>query len=377
MATRRDSGRRDPYDRGDDPGQTALPLDDEVYALAWSGDVPGVVPDRPLPAAWEDEDWDDDRWDVPGQGELPLDLAAGSAGPAGAARGEGDDADDGGDHGDDEDSSSHGRAGRNLKAAIGVGVFLAALILVTLFTYPPAFVVVVTAAIVLGTREVTGALREGGAEPSSLPVAAAGGGLVVAAYVGGPQALATGLLLAVLALAAIHIGRDPRTLRRDLPASAFAVAYVGFLAGFAMLLLRPDDGVMRVVTFITLTTFSDIGGYATGVLSGGRHKLAPTVSPGKSWEGLGGSLAVCGLTGALFVSLGLDGSAWQGVLVGLVIAVAATVGDLGESVLKRAVGVKDMGSLLPGHGGLMDRLDSLLVVAPIAWVALALVVPTS
>jgi phosphatidate cytidylyltransferase len=165
---------------------------------------------------------------------------------------------------------------------------------------------------------------------------------------------------------------EPATpVLRDLAASAFVVVYVGFLAGFAALMSMPSDGPRRVTIFVAVTVASDVGGYAAGVLSGGRHKMAPRISPGKSWEGLAGSIVVCALVGGiLFPTLLEDGNVGTGILFGLATVGTATCGDLGESMLKRDMGIKDMGNLLPGHGGIMDRLDSLLVTAPVAWLLL-------
>jgi phosphatidate cytidylyltransferase len=162
----------------------------------------------------------------------------------------------------------------------------------------------------------------------------------------------------------------------DIGAGLFALVYVGFLAGFAALMLAPADGDRRVTAFIATVVASDVGGYAAGVLFGA-HPMAPTVSPKKSWEGFAGSVAGCMLCAALIFSLLLrHGHWWQGVLFGLALVASATVGDLGESMIKRDLGLKDMGTLLPGHGGFMDRLDSLLPSAPIAWLLLAAFIPT-
>ena len=119
---------------------------------------------------------------------------------------------------------------------------------------------------------------------------------------------------------------------------------------------------------------SDIGGYVAGVLFG-RHPMAPTISPKKSWEGFAGSALFTAVGGALLVILLLDGLWWEGVVIGLAAMVAATLGDLGESMIKRDLGIKDMGSLLPGHGGMMDRLDSLLLAAPVTYLLLSWLVP--
>jgi phosphatidate cytidylyltransferase len=136
-----------------------------------------------------------------------------------------------------------------------------------------------------------------------------------------------------------------------------------------MLMLASSQGADRVLTFVILTICSDIGGYAAGVLAG-RHPMAPRISPKKSWEGFAGSLALQGAAGVvLFVTL-LEAPWWQGLLTGLILTVTATAGDLVESAIKRDLGVKDMSNLLPGHGGLMDRLDSLLPNAFTSWLLL-------
>jgi phosphatidate cytidylyltransferase len=163
---------------------------------------------------------------------------------------------------------------------------------------------------------------------------------------------------------------------RDIAGGVFVAAYVPFLAAFSILMLAAPDGAWRVFVFILVTVCSDVGGYAVGVVAG-RHPMAPSVSPKKSWEGFAGSVAACVLGGALSVSLALHGPWWAGALVGIAAAVTATVGDLTESTVKRDLGIKDMGSILPGHGGLMDRLDSLLLVAPVVWALLTVFVPSS
>src|SRR5699024_5606347 len=153
------------------------------------------------------------------------------------------------------------------------------------------------------------------------------------------------------------------------------VTYVALLASFAALLIDAPDGGRRIIVYALLTTMSDVGGYAVGVLLG-KHPMAPSISPKKSWEGFAGSLATSALAGAISVPLLLGGDWWAGALLGLPVALFATVGDLSESTLKRDLGIKDMGNLLPGHGGLMDRLDSLLITAPLCWILLGALVPT-
>jgi phosphatidate cytidylyltransferase len=138
-------------------------------------------------------------------------------------------------------------------------------------------------------------------------------------------------------------------------------------------MLAEPDGPFRVIAFVIVTVASDVGGYLFGSLWG-RHVLAPSVSPSKTWEGVLGSAILAAVAGGVGVVLLLDGPWWSGVVLGLAITVAATVGDLSESLLKRDLGIKDMGSLLPGHGGIMDRLDSLLPAAPVAFVLMTLLV---
>ena len=266
------------------------------------------------------------------------------------------------------------RAGRNLPAAIGVGLGLGAVILATLYLWKPSFVAVAVAAAVLGVWELGHAFAGDRVRVPLVPLTVGATAIVVAAYAGGSEALVVALALTVLAAMLWRAPENARGYVRDVTGSAFAALYVPFLAGFCVLLLRPDDGPDRVVTFIVLVVLSDVGGYAAGVLFG-RHPMAPTVSPKKSWEGFAGSALFCAAGGAIALPALLDGAAWQGALIGLAVMVTATLGDLGESMIKRDLGIKDMGSLLPGHGGIMDRLDSLLPAAPVAYLLLAWLVP--
>ncbi len=263
-----------------------------------------------------------------------------------------------------------GRAGRNLPAAIAVGVALA--LLVTVPLYSPArwlFAGVLVLAAGIGVYEVVHALRTVGLRPPLLPLLAGGTAMVVLAYRGGPEPLLLALALTVLVCLAWRLARPTAGSLRDVAAAAFAASYVPFLAAFAALLAQPDDGPRRVTVFIATVVCSDVGGYAAGVLFG-KHPMAPSVSPKKSWEGFAGSVLACSVAGAVFFVTLFDASPLLGLLYGLAVVCTATLGDLGESMVKRDIGIKDMGHLLPGHGGLMDRLDSLLPTAPVAWLLL-------
>jgi phosphatidate cytidylyltransferase len=266
------------------------------------------------------------------------------------------------------------KAGRNLPAAIAVGLSLGALIVGTRFTERRIFVAVIAVAIAIGTLELCRALAQNGAHAARTPLVVGGSVTIAAAYQRGTTALMFGLVVTCLACLLWRLPEGVPGFARDWSASVFVAAYVPFLAGFAAMMTRPENGAARIVAFIATTVCSDVGGYTAGVLKG-RHPMAPTVSPKKTWEGLAGSAVACVICGVAVVSTFMEIAWWQGVLFGLAVVAAATIGDLGESLVKRDVGIKDMGHILPGHGGLMDRLDSLLIVAPVAWALLAVWAP--
>jgi phosphatidate cytidylyltransferase len=264
---------------------------------------------------------------------------------------------------------SHGRAGRNLPAAIGVGVGLGTLVLVTLFLYKPVFIAVVVAAIGLGVWELARALRSADIHVPVVPLLAGTVGMIVMAYRRGAEDLVVALLLTVLALVVWRLAEGGPRYLPDVAAGAFVAVYVPFLAGFAALLTAPHDGPRRATIFVATTVCSDIGGYAAGVLFG-KHTMAPTISPKKTWEGFAGSVLTCTVVGIVLVTTMLHGAWWQGACLGLALVCTAVLGDLAQSAIKRDLGIKDMGTLLPGHGGIMERLDSLLPSAPVAYILL-------
>lgn len=268
-----------------------------------------------------------------------------------------------------------GRAGRNLPAAVGVALVLGAVILLSLYLWKVAFVCVAVIAVVLAMGELSNALAAKRITIPLVPVLLGAVAMLVGGYSGGAEPLLVALAITVLAVMVWRLLEPPEGSVADVTAGVFAALYVPFLAGFAVLLLRPDDGADRVVVFIVLVVLSDVGGYAAGVLLG-RHPMAPSVSPKKSWEGFAGSAVFAAVGGAIVVPVLVDGTPVEGVAIGLAVMAAATLGDLGESMIKRDLGIKDMGSVLPGHGGLMDRLDSLLPAAPVAYLLLSWLVPT-
>jgi phosphatidate cytidylyltransferase len=269
------------------------------------------------------------------------------------------------------------RAGRNLPAAIGSAVLLLAAIalcLVTLDGFP--FVFLVTAAIGAGVWELWRALGSRGITLPFEPLLVSVPAMLFGAWFGGAPALSTALAVTALVLMLCRLRDGVDGFVRDATAGVFTAVYLPFLAGFVVLLIREDDGIWRVVTFILVTIASDIGGYAAGVLLG-KHPMAPVISPKKSWEGFAGSAVSCMVVGWLTVDLLLDGRWWVGVLLGAVAVVTATLGDLCESVIKRDLGIKDMSQIVPGHGGIMDRLDSLLATVAPTWLLLHYLVDVS
>ena len=265
-------------------------------------------------------------------------------------------------------------AGRNLPAAIGVGLLLAGLVIGTLVYDARAFLAVVVVAVAYVAWEVRRAIATKGIVVPLVPLMLGTVGMLVSAYLRGAEALVVTFGLTMVGLLVWRVADGLAGAARDLSASALVVFYPVFLGGFASLMLAAPDGRERIVVFILVTVFSDIGGYAVGVRFG-RHSMAPSLSPKKSWEGFAGSVVTCAVVGAISLPLLLDGAWWAGAALGAVAAGAATFGDLIESSIKRDLGIKDMGALLPGHGGLMDRLDSLVIVAPVAWAVLVWFVP--
>jgi phosphatidate cytidylyltransferase len=269
---------------------------------------------------------------------------------------------------------SGGRAGRNLPAAIAVGLSLGLLVLASLVIWKPAFLAVIAVAASVGIWEMARAMRITGARPPLLPLI--GGGLVITVlgWRYGEDAVVLGLVVTVLSAVVWRLADRPREIRRDFTASLLITAYVPFLLSFGILLSVPEDGHWRVLATLVAVILSDTGGYAAGVFLG-KHPMAPTISPKKSWEGFGGSVVAAAAGSAVVLYLWLDVAFYWGLLFGAAIAVVAVLGDLAESMLKRDLRIKDMSQLLPGHGGLMDRLDSILFAVPTAYLLLTLIAP--
>lgn len=271
------------------------------------------------------------------------------------------------------------RAGRNLPAAITVGLLLVAVAAVGLLFLPWLFLALVVGLLVLAVKEVSEALRRKGMHAEVVPIMigtaiSVVGGYVVSRYdLGMEPATFIVICLSGMLMASMiaRLGGGPQGFLRDVAASALLIAYIPMIGVFVPLLLGSTDGSYRLITVVSVVIVADIGAYATGVLLG-KHKMAPTISPSKTWEGFGGALFFAAVLGAVFVVLLLGAPWWVGVILGLACGAAATLGDLVESLFKRDAGLKDMSSFLPGHGGVMDRLDSLLMAVPVGWLILHL-----
>ena len=265
--------------------------------------------------------------------------------------------------------------GRNLPAAVGVGVGLGAVLIIAVFVVPQAFPVVAAIAMVLAVLELTRALAQGGLRLPAVPLLVGVIGMVVSTVVFGTEGLlvATAAVVCVLILWRVSESMGLSALR-DVAGGVFALAWVPFLGCFLLLLFAREQGEMLVLLAILGPVGNDIGGYIAGVLFG-KHPMAPRISPKKSWEGFIGSLLLGTAAVTAVGTLALDLPVWTGLIIGAVLVVVSTCGDLAQSLLKRDLGIKDMGHLLPGHGGVLDRVDSILLAAPTTYVMLEVLLP--
>ncbi|NBU85524.1 MAG: phosphatidate cytidylyltransferase [Actinobacteria bacterium] len=267
----------------------------------------------------------------------------------------------------------YGRAGRNLPLATVVGVLLFAVFALSLIYRPFIFALLAAVVMLLAVAELSRALvAELPAEVRKVLLVSAPA-MVLATYFGGPQWLLISFVIAVVAVLVSRLFHEQDKYVSNVSRAIFILTYAPLLSSFAVLLAAQKDGDLKVLTLVLLTIGADIGGYFAGVLFG-KHPMAPRISPKKSWEGLiGAVLLEIGIGIALWIFL-FDGSWWKGALAGAIMAVTATFGDLVESMIKRDLGIKDMSRLVPGHGGIMDRLDSLVINAAVAWALFALLV---
>ena len=272
------------------------------------------------------------------------------------------------------------RAGRDLTRAVPVGVGLGVIVIASIAFYPRAWYLVVAGAVAMGTWEVYKRLRQATFRLPLIPLLVGSEAILALAYFLGAAGAfvgvaATGVTCMVWRLFLDGRTSAPQNYLRDTAATMLVLVWIGVPAACGAMLSDGEHGARRVVALILLVVCSDVGGYATGVLFG-RHPMFPAVSPKKSWEGFAGSFLFAMIGGALVVTLLFDDNPLKGVVFGILVVFTATLGDLVESQVKRDLGIKDMGTLLPGHGGLLDRLDSVLPTAVVAWIVLTYVVPS-
>lgn len=276
------------------------------------------------------------------------------------------------------------RAGRDLPAAIMVGLALAATVVLTLLYWHWGFVLLVTAMLTLGTIELHDALKRIGMNSAVIPIVAGTVAVICGSYAAatyqGTDALPWhSVLLGFLGATTLAslIWRMPGGAAgyvKDAAASLFTIGYIPLLGSFTGLVLASPNGSAKMATILLVVMGTDTGGYAIGA-RWGKHPMAPQISPKKTWEGLAGSVGLASAVGITLTVWLLDAPWWVGLLLAVSIVAAGTCGDLIESLVKRDVGIKDMSSFLPGHGGAMDRLDSILVAAPVAWLIMYLLIP--
>jgi len=272
--------------------------------------------------------------------------------------------------------------GRDLPAAIAVGLSLFALVVVTLIWFHPGFVALLVLLTSLGAIELHQALRRVGMTSAIIPVVIGNILIIGGTYAAAEFQKQTNVPWHVVLLGTIGgtvlmalIGRmfgGAEGYVRDSAASLFIIGYIPLLASFIGLILAQDNGVAKVVAVFLCVVGSDTGGYVVGATLGA-HQMAPTISPKKTWEGLAGSFALAIVVGSLATAFFMGRPWWQGAILAVIVVIFGTAGDLIESLIKRDVGIKDMSSFLPGHGGVMDRLDSMLLAGPAAWVLFTMV----
>jgi phosphatidate cytidylyltransferase len=273
------------------------------------------------------------------------------------------------------------RAGRNLPMAIAVGLGLFAYVVVTLTWAPVGFIVLLVVLTSLGAIEVHNALQRVGMTSAIIPVVLGNVFIIGGSYAAAVYQPVTRLPWHIVLLGTIggtvllaliwRMFGGAEQYARDSAASLFIIGYIPLLASFAGLILAQEHGVAKVVVVFLAITASDTGGYAAGATLG-RHPMAPTISPKKTWEGMAGSVVLATVVSVLMSVFVLNQPWWFGVVLAITVVITGTAGDLIESLIKRDVGIKDMSSFLPGHGGVMDRLDSTLVAAPAAWLLFTL-----
>ena len=264
------------------------------------------------------------------------------------------------------------KAGRKLIPSILVSLSILAVVFGTIIYVPILFGVFIWFAIMLAIREIVHAYKQGGIELPEFPLQLAGTALLVSAWYGRVSGLAVAIAICIPNLLVFLLVKTSKDFIKRSTAATFAIFYIPFLAGFILLLAHHEDGAARIFAWVVLVSCNDTFAYSFGVLFG-KHPLAPHISPKKTWEGLTGALIATTVGSALVFHFSLHSHWWLGALIGVMAVVTATCGDLIESAVKRDLAIKDMGAILPGHGGILDRIDSVLFTGPAVWFVLELI----
>lgn len=259
------------------------------------------------------------------------------------------------------------KAGRNLPAATGVGVGLLGVLLLGLYVLPPLLAVFAAAAAGIGVWEVCRSLEHGGIRVPRIPAALGGAALPVAAFIGGSELLIIALVLTSTVVILWRVFGPREGMVLSVMASQFALTWAGLCLSLAILLYLTPEGASKVLLVILMAVGNDTFGYIAGVLWG-KHPMAPKISPKKTWEGFAGSMGGSLLIGSLLGAVMLSSPWWHVTVLAFFLVIVSALGDFAESMVKRELGVKDMGDLLPGHGGVMDRIDSILFAVPVGYV---------
>lgn len=258
------------------------------------------------------------------------------------------------------------RAGRNLPAAIGVGLVMLGLVLAGLFLFEPLLVALIVVLAGVGSWEVARATTHAKTSVPLVPLFLASAMLPISAIWGGLEAVGFTYMICLVIALLVRLTEGLKGAAASVMSSVFIISWVPLLLSFALLILEEPNGQWLIATILLLAVSNDTFGYIVGVLFG-KHPMAPKISPKKSWEGFAGSMLGSMAVGALAMHFWLDMPWWTGVILAFFTTIAATTGDFSESMIKRELGIKDMSNLLPGHGGIMDRLDSVVFVVPLGY----------
>ena len=264
------------------------------------------------------------------------------------------------------------KAGRKLIPSILVGLALLGIIFSTMAFLPILFALFVLIAVLLALHELSAAFNARELKVNFTQLSIATISVIASSWFAGLPGLAISIVASIIGLLLLQLLKGTSGFVKNATATTFALMYPGFISGFIFLLARSGDGFAYISLLVILVGLNDTFAYLTGVLIG-KHPMAPKISPKKTWEGFIGGLVFAATGSAFAFNYFLEQELWIGALAGVVGALAATTGDLIESAIKRDLSLKDMGKLLPGHGGMLDRLDAALITGPVFWCIIELI----